>query len=205
MSQNGTWQENIVDGRSIYDRVGGGQDSFWIPDDRTLVLCERQGRERSLESPDPKDPPPWADRWKVAAKYPLAGLLQMNIFAPAGRGPKEVPLAVLAADAKFGVMYGEVTPEGLKMGGGVEANSAEVAGGVASAASQALVDFANMIATEMPLKPETTDRLVEQLSELLSGAKLSTKGSAVDIQGLVTPKMLEVFAEAAQEAGDPNK
>ena len=53
----------------------------------------------------------------------------------------------------------------------------------------------------MRLEGEDGERLAEQLTRLLGSTRIVTQGKTLEIKVLVTPKMLEVFAESAQLIG----
>ncbi len=193
----GKLAEEQIDGHQMYS-VNGGRQRFALPDDRTVVYGEPGAVLRVLEKPAPNNRADWHDHWNEAIKHPLAGMMRMSM---AGRGQNAPgPLATLASDGKYGVMYGEVTDEGLKLTGVIETSSAVAAARVAPAAADALVDFANMIVKEMALPDEANEKLIDQLSNLLGSGELSTRGSSVDVKGLVTPMMLQVFSDSARLA-----
>ncbi len=200
---HGQVTEEEIDGHPVL-HVYNGRELVALPDDRTSIYGEPPTVMRILEKSEPNNRAEWHDRWDEAVKHPLAGMMWMDLV---GKGPKGAGghWAVLAKDGKYAVMHGEVTAAGLKLTGVIETSSADAAARVAPAAADVLVDFANMIVEELALPAEDSKDLTGELSKLLGSGELSTRRSSVDIKGLVTPAMLEVFSNSARLAAQKNR
>jgi len=191
-----------VDGQILYHQRN---DAFWLPDDRTVVYGTQTGVKRTLEQVAPNDRADWSDSWEKAAKRPLAGLLHMRILegqmGPGPDGKPSMSLAPLTEDAKYGVLEGRVTDKGLELHATVTANSNKGAVTAAPVVAQSLTNFATMIVKETRLDGQDGERLADQLSSLLASTRIVTQGKTMEIEALVTPEMLKVFAESAQLVG----
>ncbi|MEX0676390.1 MAG: hypothetical protein WD063_04910 [Pirellulales bacterium] len=195
-------KEEEVGGRKLYIR---GQEAFWLPDERTIVVGSREAAKRTTENPDPNDRAAWSDRWEKAAKSPLAGFLHVNMLGlmslPGPDGKLDKSLASLDKDVKYAVLEGNVTDKGFAVGATIFTNSNEGSVRAAPVVSRGLTNFASMIATQTGLAGDDADRLTEQLSGLLGSTQIVTQGETVEIKALVTPKMIDVFAETARLIG----
>ena len=200
-SAMGNITEEKVDGQVLYHVKN---DAFWLPDDRTVVYGSLSAVRRTLEPIDAKDRADWSDSWEKAAKGPIAGLLHMRILdGETAPGPAGQPLSLapLTENVQYAVLEGQVTELGLVLRATMAANSNEGAVTAAPVVAQALTGFASLIEKEMRLEGEDGERLAEQLTRLLGSTRIVTQGKTLEIKVLVTPKMLEVFAESAQLIG----
>jgi len=194
-------KEEEIEGRKYYKF--GARDYLTIVDDRTAVYGKLETAQRLIEGIDANDRAEWADAWKQAQQRPLAGMLHMHMVAE--QGGLITPRSVLAADAKYAIMHGEVTSAGLKLSGVMETESAEAAARAAPAAAAALVDFATQLTEKTGIPPGDQEKLAAALSQLLAGGVIATRGSSVNLSALVTAEMLEVFADTARIMAETNK
>jgi hypothetical protein len=198
----GTATEEKIDGQILYHLRN---DAFLLPDDRTVIFGSLSGAQRAMEQVAPNDRADWSESWEKAAKGPLAGMLHMRILegqmAPGPDGKPSLSLAPLTENAKYAVLEGRPTDKGLELHATVTANSNKGAVTAAPVVARSLTNFASVILKETRLDGQDGERLAAQLSSLLASTRIVTQGKTMEIEALVTPKMLEVFAESAQLVG----
>jgi hypothetical protein len=202
----GATKEDEIEGQKYFKAPDEGFGSFWIPDERTIVYGTPGGLARTLSTPDPNDRAEWADKWTTAAKSPLAGMLQLDMFGQAvnfeGASDDDSDtqyLSTLVADGRRAIFHCDVTADGITLIAALECDSADAAERVALALGKGLAKLAVIIAPTSATDDDgEANRLAIQVAKLVAGAQITHQESTATMQLVATTEMVTTFVDSAR-------
>ncbi len=194
--------------------------SYWLPDDRTIVLSSPAAIARTFSLRGPVNQPGWAEKWKYVADSPAVVMVKADLLQPiVARLDPNQPAPNLSDDADYLLLKGRQVAGKFQVAGTVDCRSPEAAARikniVQAVLTKAIEEFSELedagpgtpqaALAAGPSIPSITMKLINATSLQVNGAELRSLTTLASDFGSDFAKAIVPARAAARSAASTNK